>query len=186
MRHIIISGLPAAGKSTLARRLAAAISLPVVDKDDILESLFAARGVGDGRWRTMLSREADERLRAAAELERATCLVSWWRHPQGPADTGTPSEWLGVLAPPPLEVHCVCPVELAVARFLARSRHPGHLDGTKTWRELAEQFATHATLGPLAYGPVLTVLTESEVDLEPIIGWVSAQLGRPLVPPSAA
>ena len=37
---VVVSGLPASGKSTLSRRLATALSLPMLDKDDILEGLF--------------------------------------------------------------------------------------------------------------------------------------------------
>ena len=186
MRHLIISGLPASGKSTLARRLAPVLGLPVIDKDDLLEALFAARGVGDAAWRAALSREADERFRHAAERGGGACLVSWWRHPRGPADTGTPTRWLGALAAPPLEVHCVCPAAVAAARFVARRRHPGHLDGTKTAEEVAERFAALAELGPLGYGPVLPVATDGVVDLAPVVTWVRAQLEVPPPEPSAA
>jgi len=38
-RYIILTGLPASGKSTLGRAVAAALGLPMLDKDDILEAL---------------------------------------------------------------------------------------------------------------------------------------------------
>jgi adenylate kinase family enzyme len=56
---VLISGLPASGKSLLGRRLAPALDLPLIDKDDILEHLFELRGAGDKEWRRMLSRESD-------------------------------------------------------------------------------------------------------------------------------
>ena len=40
-RLIIISGLPASGKTTLGRELAKLLGFQFIDKDDILESLFA-------------------------------------------------------------------------------------------------------------------------------------------------
>lgn len=47
MNLIIIAGLPATGKSTLARRLADAFSLPILEKDDIKEEMFDTLGYTD-------------------------------------------------------------------------------------------------------------------------------------------
>ena len=58
-RFVVVSGLPGSGKTTLARKLAPALSLPVVDKDQILDRLFESKGVGDAMWRRALSRESD-------------------------------------------------------------------------------------------------------------------------------
>ena len=45
---VVVSGLPASGKTTLAKSLALALGLRLLDKDDILESLFGPRsGVGE-------------------------------------------------------------------------------------------------------------------------------------------
>jgi ABC-type proline/glycine betaine transport system ATPase subunit len=43
--YVVISGVLGSGKSTLARRLAPLLGLPLIDKDDILESLFARNGI---------------------------------------------------------------------------------------------------------------------------------------------
>lgn len=48
---IVISGIPASGKTTLASQLAPVLNLPLLDKDDILESLFDSLGIGDAEWR---------------------------------------------------------------------------------------------------------------------------------------
>jgi shikimate kinase len=37
---VVVSGLPGSGKTTLGRRLAQALNLPLIDKDDILDRLF--------------------------------------------------------------------------------------------------------------------------------------------------
>ena len=55
---VVISGLPGSGKTTLARRLAQALNLPLIDKDDILELCLSRR-----EWAT-------PRLAAAAHDER--------------------------------------------------------------------------------------------------------------------
>ncbi|MFJ4183440.1 AAA family ATPase, partial [Streptomyces sp. NPDC089733] len=58
--YVVISGLPGSGKSTLARSLAERLSLPLIDKDVILESLYDSLGVGDHAWRSRLSRASDD------------------------------------------------------------------------------------------------------------------------------
>jgi uridine kinase len=41
---VVISGLPGSGKTTLGRRLAPVLNLPLIDKDDILDRLFELKG----------------------------------------------------------------------------------------------------------------------------------------------
>jgi hypothetical protein len=43
-------------------------------------------------------------------------------------DSGTPTDWMTALSAQVVNVHCVCDVETAAARFLRRTRHRGHLD----------------------------------------------------------
>ena len=37
---VVVSGLPASGKTTVGRALSHGLSLPLIDKDDILEAMF--------------------------------------------------------------------------------------------------------------------------------------------------
>lgn len=53
---ILVSGPPAAGKTTLARRLAAEFSLPLINKDGIKELLFDKVGTSDYAWSQSLGR----------------------------------------------------------------------------------------------------------------------------------
>jgi len=172
MSFIVFSGVPGSGKSTAARQLAPRLSLPLLDKGDFLDALFNERGTGDAAWRTTLSREADARLvRTAWELPGA-CLVSWWRNYKISETTGTPVEWLSALRAPVIEVHCRCRVETAVDRFLARQRHPGHLDLSRTRASLITQFSAFDAAGPVACGPVLVVDTEHELDADEVLGQI--------------
>jgi 2-phosphoglycerate kinase len=47
---VIITGPPAAGKTTLGRQLAGALSLPFIHKDGIKEILFDVLGWRDRAW----------------------------------------------------------------------------------------------------------------------------------------
>ena len=173
MTFIVFSGLPGSGKSTVARQLAPRLALPLLDKDDFLDTLFAERGVGDMEWRTALSREADERFATAARQLPGACLVSWWRPRGAAARSGTSTEWLSTLSTPIVEVHCRCHVHTAVERFLARHRHPGHLDSARTRSSLLTEFADLDD-GPLGIGPVVDCESEAEIDGDVLLHSISA------------
>ena len=180
MTLLLLSGLPASGKSTLARVLSAELDVPMVDKDEILERLFRERGVGDAAWRTTLSRDADLELRHQAITLARGILVSWWRHPRSVRDSGTPVDWFGELAGVPLEVHCVCDPSVAARRFLARQRHQGHLDRRRGLEDLTNQFTYHASHGPLGVGPCVTVSTLEPVEIKALLSALRAVSGSTL------
>ena len=75
----VLSGLPASGKTTVARPLAAALSLPLLDKDGILESLFESLGVSTTEERSCLSRASDRVLQnVATTSQQGAVLSSFW------------------------------------------------------------------------------------------------------------
>ena len=57
-RLIIVAGMPATGKSTLARKLAAAFDMPILEKDEIKEALFDTVGYADLAAKRALDRGA--------------------------------------------------------------------------------------------------------------------------------
>lgn len=168
-RHIIVSGIPASGKSTIGRAVAAALGLAMLDKDEILEALFNNLGVGNAEWRRELSREADEVLKEKALQSVGAVISSWWRHPASNVDSGTPVEWLSLLSGVVVELHCVCSAQVAAERFLSRERHAGHLDRLKTHAEVLASFQQQAALGPLGLGRLVEVNTEQSVELETLL-----------------
>ena len=169
---VVVSGLPASGKTTVGRALADQLSLPLLDKDEILEALFDSLGCEDQEQRHLLSRAADEVLFRLAASTEAAVLVNWWDHDTAPAR-------LLAIADEVVEVHCDCPVELAVARFAARRRHLGHLDHLRTPADL-ERVAVRlreSYRGPLRLSDtVVTIDTGGPMDLGAIAELVRAAL----------
>ena len=179
---MVISGVPGSGKTTVARRLAPALDLPLIDKDDILDRLFAAKGTGGSSWRRALSRESDAILETEAAASGGAVLVSFWRLPGMPPDSGTPTEWLASLSERIVNVECVCDPAIAAGRFLRRSRHSGHLDGTMSPEEALASIRRVSALGSLEIGQRVQVDTSREPVLEDLVAQVREALRRTEAP----
>jgi glucokinase len=175
---IVVSGLPASGKSTLAEQLAPALGLVLLDKDAILERLFDSKGVGDAAWRRSLSRESDRILHAEATASNGAVLVSHWRSPGMAPDSGTPTNWLAELSACVVNVHCHCSPELAARRFIERKRHAGHLDADRSNAELLCTIGSVAALGRLDIGPRVDVDTSRQTDLDAVLCEVRRAIHR--------
>jgi predicted kinase len=155
-RFVLVAGWPGSGKSTLAGALALELGLPLLAKDEIKEALMD----GLGRPRTVADSRRLGRAAVLAMLRVArgcpgAVLDSTWFDYALPLARALP----GQLA----EVHCVLPLELAKARYLARSgtRHAGHLDAARTDAELWGDPPPRS----LGLGPAVTVDTSGPVDI---------------------
>jgi len=173
---VVVSGLPASGKTTLSRNLAPALSLSLIDKDDILEGLFETLGVGDADWRQRLSRASDEILERLARSSSGAVLTSFWRNPEISIHSGTPTEWIASTGQRIVEVYCVCDPEVAAQRFINRGRHRGHLDSAKRNEDVVSSLRRLAAVGPLGIGELLQVNTSCKVNISAIVNDVKSLL----------
>lgn len=170
---VILSGLPGSGKSTLGQALSQALSLPLLDKDQFLEELFEEeQSPICSEKRNRLSRLADQRLREEVLRAQGAVVVSWWKHPNSAEASGTSTDWLGALRGPVVEVHCQCHPALAVKRFVARERHPGHCDSRWKSEDLLTFCRDQEVLGPLKLGRVLVVPCEGEPETNALVAQI--------------
>ena len=167
---VVVTGLPASGKSKLGGELARHLQLPLLDKDDYLEELFDREGCSDPDQRQSLSRTADELFIHQAGQIGSAVLVSHWRPRASESTSGTPVEWLSAAFTNLVEVFCVCPAAVAARRFGTRRRHPGHLDDLRGPDELLAWLEAYAAQLPLSLGSLLTVASDQQVDYAAICG----------------
>lgn len=166
---VVISGLRASGKSTLAGRLGPILGLSVLDKDDILEETFPVGAEVEPKERSRLSRRADVILQRSVERSPRVVVASFWRREELSVTAGTPTAWLTQF-PGLVEVYCSCGPSIAALRFRRRDRHPAHGDRLKDPAEILSQLAELHRSGPLGLGRVIAVNTEEAVDVALLAG----------------
>ena len=164
---VVVTGLPASGKTTVGRALSNQLHLPFMDKDHVLETLFDALGAESPQGRTRLSRASDAVLESMALASQGAVLVSFWRRQGMSGASGTPTEWLSALAASDavVEVHCECDPAVAVDRFARRQRHPDHFDQRFSEEELLKGFRQLGMEGSMLGTAAVRVDTNDAVDL---------------------
>jgi predicted kinase len=146
-RLILVTGAPASGKSTLARRLVARYRCVRLEKDTVKEALFDVLSTGDARWSRTLSDASFAVLFALAAplLARGHALLLEGNF--RPGEHEAPLERLLAAQPAACaQILVDAPAALRAARLRGRAhdagRHPGHAD--------AATDAGAAASGPLA------------------------------------
>ncbi len=129
---ILINGLPAVGKTTLARKLAKDLSLPLICKDDIKEALFDSLGIADREWAIKLGLASVETLFRLLDVQLQARLPGviienafWPEH-----HNARVTEIIERHRAEALQVWCTAPLEVTCQREMERNangtRHPGH------------------------------------------------------------
>ena len=130
---ILVTGLPCSGKTTVAKRLAADLSLPLVTKDDIKERLFDSLGWSDREWSRKMGNATYAVLYYYIELLliSGVALVAESNFSPNYAT----QELLAIQVRIPyqaLVVECIARAEVLEYRWRQRAenalRHPGHRD----------------------------------------------------------
>jgi predicted kinase len=130
---IIVTGRPAAGKSTLAKWLSHELKFPLVSKDSIREELFNRLGWKDRKWAQELGKASVDMMFyfAKAELEVGRSLImdnSFYPPVSTPRFQALKAKYQAES----IQIVCNSDRETLFHRFKARAdagnRHPGHGD----------------------------------------------------------
>jgi len=168
---VLVSGAPAAGKTTCARPLAALLSFPLLSKDDIKEAVWDAleSPAGDLAWSRRVGGAAMEVLWALAAHFPCAVLEANFRPIRKEE-----RRRLEALQATIVEVYCRCSADVVIRRYATRQRHLAHVLSAITHEDLAE-------FGPMGVGHLIEIDTEHTIDIVDVARRVRAALGSETV-----
>ncbi len=171
---VFVNGVPASGKSTVARAVSHATGWPLLTLDTVKEAFFAHLGTGDRDYNRLLGK---------ASYQALFSLIGDWPE----TSAAVIDAWFGFQPVDVLQEHlvragtcavaeiwCNAPAEIIGERYLARlaQRHGGHLG-----KDYAPELIALAKVAkPLGTFPLLTVDTTQAIDLPPVLAFLSASL----------
>ncbi|MFM2356914.1 MAG: hypothetical protein RLZZ528_2650 [Pseudomonadota bacterium] len=174
-RLVMVNGVPASGKSSVARALADATGWPVLTLDTIKTPFLATLPPGDRLFNRTLGRASYAAIfdLIADAPDASHFIVDAWFgfQPLEVLQAGLARAGIGDLA----EVWCHAPPGIIGQRYADRlaSRHPGH-PGAEYVPELIA-LAGRAT--PTGLAPCLDIDTTLPLDLPAMTGWLHAAWG---------
>ncbi len=177
---LLVNGLPATGKTTLARTVAAELGWPVLHKDDVKEILFDTLGYSTRAESRRLGVATSALLFHMIDAQLAAgvdCVLENNFKPDAAREQI--NAICALRQARALQIFCECAPELRVQRFLGRARHPGHADDEIT-QEIAGAMRAE-TLEPVALdAPLLRVDTTSASasQQDEVLSWVKHHIHR--------
>lgn len=165
---VVVTGVPGAGKSTLARAVAEVTGSAFVSLDEIKESLHAAGVATDDRHALRLL--AEQRFFELVGSAEDGVVADIWIAPG--RDTARVADGFLALALPLVEVVCRVPAEVAVSRYASRVRGGPHLPPDDAMlariRQAVDDFE------PMGICPVVEVDTSVPVDAARLVERLAA------------
>lgn len=129
---IVFTGLPASGKTTLAKHVSKALSIPLLSRDAFKEVAFDSLGFSDRTWSKKLgSLSYDLLYMTCQEFMKSGCNLMIESNFEERASAKLAS-MVNEFQYSILQIHCTASLEALVSRFESRARghqrHPGHMD----------------------------------------------------------
>jgi len=170
-RLVLVNGVPASGKSTVAKAIADAGGWPLLGLDTIKEALFTELGIGDRDYNRRLGKASYAAMFAlAADFPDGTTIVmdAWFGfQPESVLD----AHLVKFSTARVVQLWCHAPPEETGRRYFARvsERSAGHL-GAQYAPELV---ALAARAKPLAGHPTYDQDTTQPFDGEAFMAWLA-------------
>ena len=167
---VVVTGVPGAGKSTLAAALADRLGCALVSLDRIKEELAAEAPETPREW---LRFDGEAELVRRLEAFDGAAVVDIWVAPR--RDTERVAGLLRPCWDRLVEVRCRVPADVAVERYAARERSWPHLPADAETLERIRDAAEH----PEALGAPRTVVVDTggPVDLGDVVTAVRRETG---------
>ncbi len=181
---VLISGAPASGKTVLARRLAEALPVPVIQRDAIKETLFDNLGIGDREWSKKLGAASFALFYLTVETilsaGRSLIAEAAFHRPYSTRWLSGARERFNIEV---FELHCHADSQTLFHRYMRRSgtseRHAGHDTGMSIEAQAREWRQQYPVYGPLTDGAELFRIDTTDfanVDNEAVVAHVRAAL----------